>query len=73
MFVIFLQHAKEYNWKNNAIIIASETISNGLYNFILPLRSQCLKQSELRPIVLLLESEYVKFCSFNIRSYLLTI
>ena len=43
-----------------AIILVAEYASNGLYNFIVPLRSHCLPKHKLNPIVLLLERECVK-------------
>ncbi|XP_074653905.1 potassium channel subfamily T member 2-like isoform X3 [Tubulanus polymorphus] len=49
------KHAKEYNWPNRAIIVAADYASNGLYNFIVPLRSHCRSKVSLNPIVLLLE------------------
>ncbi|XP_067943638.1 potassium channel subfamily T member 2-like [Watersipora subatra] len=63
------QHAKEYNWRNRAIIIASDHTSNGIYNFVLPLRSHCLKQSHLRPIVLFLENEPERHFKETIRNF----
>ncbi|KAL5011495.1 hypothetical protein ScPMuIL_010046 [Solemya velum] len=47
--------AKEYNWPNRAIIVAADFASNGLYNFIVPLRSHARPKNTLNPIVLLLE------------------
>uniref|UniRef100_A0A914E3X5 Calcium-activated potassium channel BK alpha subunit domain-containing protein n=1 Tax=Acrobeloides nanus TaxID=290746 RepID=A0A914E3X5_9BILA len=56
--------AREYNWKNSAIIIAVDQSSRnvrrgspGIFNFILPLRSYFRSPHELRPIVLLLDIE----------------
>ena len=49
------KHAKEYNWMNRAIIVAADYASNGLYNFIVPLRSHARPKHTLNPIVLLLE------------------
>ncbi|KAF6034138.1 hypothetical protein EB796_007558 [Bugula neritina] len=63
------RHPREYNWRNRAIIIASANTSNGLYNFILPLRSQCLKQLDLRPIVLFLEHEPERHFKETIRHF----
>ncbi|XP_052789303.1 potassium channel subfamily T member 2-like isoform X7 [Mya arenaria] len=48
-------NAKEYNWPNRAIIVAADYASNGLYNFIVPLRSHARPSNTLNPIVLLLE------------------
>ncbi|WAR30643.1 KCNT1-like protein [Mya arenaria] len=45
----------EYNWPNRAIIVAADYASNGLYNFIVPLRSHARPSNTLNPIVLLLE------------------
>ncbi|XP_064616919.1 potassium channel subfamily T member 2-like [Liolophura sinensis] len=49
------KHAKEYNWKNRAIIITADYASSGLYNFIVPLRSHARPKNTLNPIVLMLE------------------
>ncbi|XP_046570443.1 potassium channel subfamily T member 2-like [Haliotis rubra] len=48
---------KEYNWPNPAVIVAADYASNGLYNFIVPLRSHARPKKSLSPIVLLLETE----------------
>ncbi|KAH3792047.1 hypothetical protein DPMN_145536 [Dreissena polymorpha] len=48
-------NAKEYNWPNRAIIVAADYASNGLYNFIVPLRSHARPSYTLNPIVLILE------------------
>ncbi|XP_067662095.1 potassium channel subfamily T member 2-like [Haliotis asinina] len=48
---------KEYNWPNPAVIVAADFASNGLYNFIVPLRSHARPKKSLSPIVLLLETE----------------
>ncbi|XP_033729802.1 potassium channel subfamily T member 2-like isoform X2 [Pecten maximus] len=45
---------KEYNWNNRAIILAADFASNGIYNFVVPLRSHARPKSSLNPIVLLL-------------------
>ncbi|ELU15404.1 hypothetical protein CAPTEDRAFT_224554 [Capitella teleta] len=50
-------HAKDYHWRNRAIIVAADYASNGLYNFIVPLRSHACPKSSLNPIVLLLEKK----------------
>ncbi|EEB19234.1 conserved hypothetical protein [Pediculus humanus corporis] len=47
--------AKEYNWQNKAIILAADYASNGIYNFIVPLRAHFRAKTSLHPIVLLLE------------------
>lgn len=31
--------AKEYNWQNRAVILAADYASNGIYNFVIPLRA----------------------------------
>nr|XP_022326613.1 potassium channel subfamily T member 2-like isoform X6 [Crassostrea virginica] len=51
------KNAKEYKWPNRAIIVCADYASNGLYNFIVPLRSHARPKSQLKPIVLLLERE----------------
>ncbi|KAF2362944.1 Potassium channel BK alpha subunit [Trinorchestia longiramus] len=48
--------AKEYNWQNRAVILAADYASNGIYNFIIPLRAHFRSKSSLNPIILLLES-----------------
>lgn len=54
-----LTHASEYKWRNKPIIIAADNATNGLFNFILPLRAQVRSTMFLRPIVLLLQNRYV--------------
>lgn len=49
--------AREYDWRNRAIILVAENASNGLYNFIIPLRAHYRLAHELSPIVLLLEQK----------------
>ncbi|XP_064649247.1 potassium channel subfamily T member 2-like isoform X8 [Lineus longissimus] len=49
------KHAKEYHWSNRTIIVAADYASNGLYNFIVPLRSHARPKNTMNPIVLLLE------------------
>lgn len=49
--------AKDYNWSNRAIILAADYASNGIYNFIVPLRAHFQPRSSLKPIVLLLEAQ----------------
>jgi hypothetical protein len=50
----FLQ-ASDYRWRNKCIIVVAEQATNGLFNFILPLRAQVRSNAFLKPIVLLLE------------------
>lgn len=33
------RNAREYNWQNKTIILAADYASNGIYNFIIPLRA----------------------------------
>ncbi|XP_055942486.1 potassium channel subfamily T member 1-like isoform X2 [Argiope bruennichi] len=49
--------AKNYNWPNRCIILAADYASNGIYNFIVPLRAHFHSPQTLRPIVLLLEKK----------------
>lgn len=49
------KQAQDYTWPNRSIIVAADFASNGLYNFIVPLRSHARPKSSLSPIVLLLE------------------
>ncbi|KAK3602530.1 hypothetical protein CHS0354_003782 [Potamilus streckersoni] len=54
--------AKEYNWQTRAVIVAADNASNGLYNFIVPLRSHARPKPSLSPVVLLLgKSPDIKF------------
>ncbi|CAC5413355.1 KCNT1 [Mytilus coruscus] len=50
-------NANEYNWHNRTIILAADNASNGIYNFIVPLRSHARPKSAINPIVLLLEKD----------------
>ncbi|XP_078685144.1 potassium channel subfamily T member 2-like isoform X3 [Branchiostoma floridae x Branchiostoma belcheri] len=50
------EYAHHYKWPNKSIIVAAEYATPGLYNFIVPLRSQCRPKRELNPIVFLLEN-----------------
>ncbi|XP_054274110.1 potassium channel subfamily T member 2-like isoform X3 [Macrosteles quadrilineatus] len=49
------RNAKEYNWQNKTIILAADYASNGIYNFIIPLRAHFRTKTSLNPIILLLE------------------
>lgn len=49
------KNARNYNWQNRCIILASDFASNGIYNFLVPLRAHFHNPNDLRPIVLLLE------------------
>ncbi|XP_054713397.1 potassium channel subfamily T member 1-like [Uloborus diversus] len=49
------RNAKEYNWPSRCIILAADFASNGIYNFIVPLRAHFHLPQTLRPIILLLE------------------
>ncbi|GAB1600252.1 potassium channel subfamily T member 1 [Argonauta hians] len=51
------KNAKDPLWNNQLIILAAETSCDGIYNFIVPLRSYVLNRDTLRPIVLLFENE----------------
>jgi len=53
------KRAQDYNWSNRAIMIAADYASNGLYNFIVPLRSHARPKTSLNPIILLLEKRSV--------------
>lgn len=50
--------ASDYKWRNKCILVVAECATNGLFNFILPLRAQVRSVMFLRPIVLLLENTY---------------
>ncbi|KAL5290200.1 KCNT2 family protein [Megaselia abdita] len=49
------RNAKEYQWQNKTIILAADYASNGIYNFIVPLRAHFRSKTSLNPIILLLE------------------
>lgn len=49
------RNAKDYQWRNKTIILAADYASNGIYNFIIPLRAHFRTKSRLFPIILLLE------------------
>ncbi len=49
--------ASDYKWRNKCILIVAEYATNGLFNFILPLRAQVRSTMFLKPIVLLLENK----------------
>ncbi|CAK1554910.1 unnamed protein product [Leptosia nina] len=49
------RNAKEYQWQNKTIILAADYASNGIYNFIIPLRAHFRTKTSLNPIILLLE------------------
>nr|XP_033332352.1 potassium channel subfamily T member 2 isoform X10 [Megalopta genalis] len=49
------RNAKDYNWQNKTIILAADYASNGIYNFIIPLRAHFRSKTSLNPIILLLE------------------
>jgi hypothetical protein len=44
----------DYKWHNKCIIVAAENATNGLFNFLLPLRAKARSTLRLKPIVLLL-------------------
>lgn len=48
------RNAKEYQWQNKTIILAADYASNGIYNFIIPLRAHFKSKTSLNPIILLL-------------------
>lgn len=50
------RNAKEYQWQNKTIILAADYASNGIYNFIIPLRAHFKSKTSLNPIILLLET-----------------
>ncbi|XP_034935518.1 potassium channel subfamily T member 2 isoform X5 [Chelonus insularis] len=53
------RNAREYNWQNKTIILAADYASNGIYNFIIPLRAHFRSKTSLNPIILLLEKRPV--------------
>ncbi|XP_058887798.1 potassium channel subfamily T member 2 [Acipenser ruthenus] len=52
----YYEDAKSYGFKNKLIIVSAETVGNGLYNFIVPLRAYYRPKTELNPIVVLLDN-----------------
>lgn len=54
------EDARSYGFKNKLILVSAESAGNGLYNFIVPLRAYYRPRKELNPIVLLLESMWVR-------------
>jgi potassium channel subfamily T protein 1 len=53
----WLETPNEYKWNYKCIILAAEQATNGLFNFILPLRSKARSTARLKPIILLLKNE----------------
>ncbi|XP_050423570.1 potassium channel subfamily T member 2 isoform X2 [Adelges cooleyi] len=49
------RNATDYNWQNKTIILAADYASNGIYNFIIPLRAHFHPKTSLNPIIILLE------------------
>ncbi|XP_052763333.1 potassium channel subfamily T member 2-like isoform X2 [Mya arenaria] len=49
------KNTNDERWTNQLIILAAEHACNGIYNFIVPLRSQFIGMKSLCPIILLLE------------------
>ncbi|KAK9736596.1 Calcium-activated BK potassium channel alpha subunit [Popillia japonica] len=49
------RNARDYQWQNKTIILAADYASNGIYNFIIPLRAHFHSKTSLNPIILLLE------------------
>ncbi|CAH1119917.1 unnamed protein product [Phaedon cochleariae] len=49
------RNARDYQWQNKTIILAADYASNGIYNFIIPLRAHFRSKTSLNPIILLLE------------------
>lgn len=49
------RNARDYQWQNKTIILAADYASNGIYNFIVPLRAHFRSKTSLNPIILLLE------------------
>lgn len=49
------RNVKDYQWQNKTIILAADQVSNGIYNFIIPLRAHFKSKTSLNPIILLLE------------------
>ena len=49
------KNTNDERWTHQLIILAAEQACNGIYNFIVPLRSQFIGMKSLCPIILLLE------------------
>ncbi|XP_045180418.2 potassium channel subfamily T member 1-like isoform X3 [Mercenaria mercenaria] len=51
------KNTNDERWTHQLIILAAEHACNGIYNFIVPLRSQFIGMKSLCPIILLLEEQ----------------
>ncbi len=47
----------DYIWHNKCIILAAEHATNGLFNFLLPLRAKARSTNRIKPIILLLSNK----------------
>ncbi len=47
----------DYIWHNKCIILAAEQATNGLFNFLLPLRAKARSTNRIKPIILLLSNK----------------
>ena len=48
----------DYIWHNKCIILAAEDATNGLFDFVMPLRSKATATYLIKPIILLLRNQY---------------
>ncbi|KAK3087945.1 hypothetical protein FSP39_012694 [Pinctada imbricata] len=51
------KHVNDNRWQHQLIIIAAEQFCLGLYNFIIPLRSEFISIKSLSPIIIMLEND----------------
>ncbi|KAJ8301975.1 hypothetical protein KUTeg_020962 [Tegillarca granosa] len=51
------KNSTDPRWHNQLIILAGQCISRGIFNFIVPLRSQFISMKSLSPIILLFEEK----------------
>ncbi|XP_060085244.1 potassium channel subfamily T member 2-like [Ylistrum balloti] len=51
------KNANEQRWQGRLVILSTERPHSGIYNFIVPLRSQFINLASLSPLILLLEIE----------------
>lgn len=59
----------DYIWHNKCIILAAEHATNGLFNFLLPLRAKVRSTTRMKPIILLLSNKY----EFTLSNFIATI
>ncbi len=53
----YIIKTSDYKWHNKCIIVATEYATNGLFNFLLPLRAKARSTIRMKPIILLLQNK----------------